>query len=177
MDTNGNGYVSLIELAPQLGMDRSNARKYVIKQGFAFIQLRGSKDQGYQKVLVLTNEDAETVIALRKSQGFGADQAISALPATSYFYVVQIVPDLDPLRVKMGFAVDPSQRLQNYQTLSPTAQIAKVWVCKPQWERTAMDSITREGCQCLGGEVYECDGIDQIVQRGDEFFALMPTFP
>lgn len=66
-------YVTLKDLAIELGIDRSNLRKYVLKNGFRPTKIRRRSSQS-QLTLALTEAEAEVVRALRISQGFGGLQ-------------------------------------------------------------------------------------------------------
>ena len=165
-------FVSLRQLAKRLGMDPSGARRYVLAQGFSFLKQR-IPETGNQIANVLTEEDAEAIIALRESQGFTGQ--VIANTTQGYFYVVQIVPELDPLRVKFGFANDAHNRLQSHRTIAPTAILVKAWPCKRQWEQAAMDCATRMGCKLIANEVFQCNNLDAVIQRCETFFALMPS--
>jgi len=166
-------YVTLKELANKMGMDKSNARRYILKNGFAFRQIRTTKSRG-QAENVLTQEDAESVVELRQRQFYDLSSSIDAVPAKAWFYIIQLVPDLNPMRIKLGYAIDVSQRLSAHRTSAPTAELLKAWPAKQSWEYAAIDSITRTNCQSISNEVYDCDNLETLVQRGDEFFALMP---
>jgi hypothetical protein len=63
-------YVTLRELAEQLGMDRSHLRKYILKHGFEPVRIR-TKASLHQLTLALSEAEAERVRQLRRSQGFG----------------------------------------------------------------------------------------------------------
>lgn len=164
-------YVSLKQLAERMGLDKSNARKYVLTQGFSFLKQR-TEDSSGQVANVLTLEDAEAVIAIREEQGF-TGQVIEA-NGDGWFYIIQLIPEFNPLRVKLGFASNVQNRLQAHRTSAPTAQLVKAWPCKRMWEQAAMDSITRKECKLIASEVFECKALIMLANRGDEFFALMP---
>lgn len=165
-------YVTLKDLAEQLGIDRSNVRKYVVKHGLNPVSVRTPGSRG-QLTLALTAADAEAVRALRDSQGFG--ESVNPVEnGDGYFYVVQLVPELDPNRVKLGFAVDTGARLDAHRTAAPTAVLLKAWRCKRSWEGAAIASITRAGCQLIANEVYQVDDLGALVEWGDAFFGLMP---
>jgi hypothetical protein len=85
-----------------------------------------------------------------------------------------LVPEAIPNRVKIGFADNVQRRLAEHQTAAPTARVIKAWPCKRSWDYAAMDSITKEGCKLVPNEVFEGD-IDGFVERGEKFFALMPS--
>lgn len=165
-------YVTLKHLALELGLDRSNMRKYVLQHGFVPVRVRTSTSRG-QKTLALTNDDAQAVRNLRESQGF-AKNSRPVSNGDGYFYIVQPDPELAPHRVKLGFTTEVSLRLNTYRTIAPAVRVVKAWPCKSSWELTAITSITREGCRKVGEEVYECDNLTSLIERGDEFFTLMP---
>jgi len=164
-------FVPIGRLATDLGMDRSHARKYILAAGFTFLRIRTPETLG-QQTLALSLTDAEAIKELRRTQGFNGRVAVSG--NVGGFYVVQLVPDLDPLRVKLGFAIDPVGRLQEHRTAAPTAELIKAWPCRRSWEVTVMASLTRTGCTLIANEVFTCDSIVALVERGDTFFALMP---
>jgi hypothetical protein len=165
-------YVSLKELADELGLDRSNMRKYVLKHGFMPTNVR-TADSRSQLTLALSAEDAEAVRQLRTSQGYTSGYKPME-NGDGYFYVIQLIPELDPCRVKLGWTNGLDGRLASHRTAAPTAQLIKAWPCKKAWELAAMASLTRMGCTLIANEVYTCDSVDAVVSRGDQFFSLMP---
>ena len=170
-------YVLLSTLAQEWGIDRSNVRKYVKRHGYDFMRVRGD-DRTHQAVLALKVEDAELVREARQREGYSAQNGDGSRPVENgvgVLYLVQIMPDADPTRIKLGYASDASRRLASYRTVSPTATIVKTWPCRTSWERAAIDSLTAEHCTLIGGEVYVCMNIEGLLQRGNAFFACMPT--
>lgn len=167
-------HVTLASLAEELGLDRSNMRKYILKHGFAPVTVRTPESRS-QLTLALTQEDAEAVRALRQSHGFSKTQEQTDMGMTGAFYIVQVVPEFAPNRIKLGFATDAVARLSSHRTAAPTAQLVKVWPCQRSWEACAIASITRAGCRLIANEVYECDDLQATVDRGAAFFAVMPN--
>lgn len=173
------GYILLKNLAQELGMDRSHARRYVLKNDIPMFRIRTIESRG-QPTLALTPEDAEAVKELRQSQGY----AVSGHPGEvimnnhhGWFYIIQLVPELDEGRVKLGFAGNVETRLQSHRTVAPTAELAKTWPCKQSWEKAAIDCVVGDkatNCWSIGGEVYGCRDLGLLVQRGDAFFSIMP---
>jgi hypothetical protein len=84
------------------------------------------------------------------------------------------VPELDPRRLKLGFADDLPSRLAQHQTAAPTAAVVKCWPCNRAGEATVMDCLTGLGCRLILNEVFECDDVDALITRGDTLFALLP---
>jgi len=166
-------YISLTELANELGLDRSNMRKYVLKHGFSPVRIR-TADSRSQLTLALIPDDAESVRALRQNEGFSAKDQKPVNGSVGYFYAIQIVPEYAPNRIKLGFAVDARARLDAHRTSAPTATLVKMWPCNRAWELCAIASMTREGCTLVANEVYDCDNLQTLVKRGDAFFRIMP---
>ncbi len=165
-------HILLSELAQEWGLDKSNARKYVLKQGFDFVRVRGN-DPSHQLVLALTQSDAEMVREQRTREGYNGKEPV--INGWGYFYIVQVAPDLDESRIKLGYATDYKRRVAAYRTLSPTAKLFMVWPCRSIWERTAIDSITRIDCISTGGETYTCSDLTALCKRGHDFFSLLPN--
>jgi hypothetical protein len=168
--------VSFKELAARLSMDRSHANKYAKKAAAKLrIQIRQWRDPtaNNQVVLAVTEQDAERIVEYRRNQGFLGSEKVPATD-TGLFYVVQLVPELDPGRIKLGFAVDMNERLSQHRTAAPTSAILKTWPCRRAWETTVMDSLVCEGCKLILNEVYECQDIAALLERGDRLFQLLP---
>ncbi len=166
-------FVSLKQLASELGMDRSHARRYVLKLGIT-PHKRRTQDSGSQLTLALTQEEADLVRARRREQGF-QDTSKPAETGVGVFYVIQLVPELDPNRIKLGFADDVTSRLSQHRTAAPTAKLVKSWPCKRTWETTVMDALTAVGCRLILNEVFECGDVGQLIAKGDALFAVLPS--
>jgi len=165
-------FVSLKQLATELDLDRSSTRKYVLKSGVR-PHKRRTPDSGSQLTLALTVEDADRIRAKRREEGFlGASKAVSK--EFGYFYAIRLIPELDPRRIKLGFADDVGIRMAQHRTAAPTAFLVKHWPCKRSWEGTAIDCLA-VGCRLILNEVYECEDIDGLLVRGDQFFGLLPA--
>ena len=139
-----NEFVSIKDLAKRLGMDRSHARRYVMKLGYTFHKRRTS-DSGSQLTLCVTSAEADQIASQRTDKGFIASTVV-AVSDVGIFYVIQLVPDLDPKRLKLGFAESIEQRLSQHRTAAPTARVLRAWPCKRSWEQTAIDALTTVGC-------------------------------
>jgi biotin operon repressor len=165
-------YISIRHLAEQLGMDRSHARRYVLKLGFK-PQKRRTADSGSQLSLTVTTEEADAILRHRSDQGFTAEgKAVESVAGV--FYLIQLVPELDPKRIKLGFAIDITDRLAQHRTAAPTAIILKSWPCKRSWEATVMDCLSSVACRHILNEVFECDSLEDMIGKGDELFHILP---
>ncbi len=167
---NNSEFVSLKELAVEIGMDRSHARRFVVKNGVSFHKRR-TRDSGGQPTLCLTVDQADIVRTMRS--GFVTPIKLEASCGAGFFYVVRLVPELDPRRIKLGFADDVANRLAQHRTAAPTAAVVASWPCKRSWELTTIDCLARE-CRLILGEVYECDDLEGLLVKAGRFFELLP---
>lgn len=90
------------------------------------------------------------------------------------FYLIQLEPERDPLRFKLGFATNIEERLRSHKTAAPFSEVIKTWPCRLLWEKTAIDSISR-GCERIHTEIFRGASIEVISERCEQFFALMPS--
>ena len=100
----------------------------------------------------------------------GSDTAISE---QGVFYLLQWEPDHDPGRFKVGFATSLPERLRTLKCSAPFIKVLATWPRKNLWEKTAIDCVT-QGCERLHTEVFRTESIDNVWQRCERFFELMP---
>ena len=175
-------YVSFYELAKRLGVSYDTVRRSIVKFGDELgIAVKKMKIPGSKGALTqcISGEDANTLVAFfenkSKSDQIGdSDENDISFRRFGYFYIIQIVPELMPNRVKIGYTDNLDQRLREHQTSAPTARFVKHWECKRSWDQAVMDSITREGCALVMNEVYEGD-VKSFVSRTDALFAMLPS--
>lgn len=166
--------LSLAEIAKRLNLEVTSVRRRIAREGDALgiKTIRGKGDK-----IFLSSEDAETLIASYEARrGPIQGTAIEVVPFDryGYFYIIQLIPEALPNRVKIGFADNVERRLTEHHTAAPTAKVLKAWPCKRSWDYAAMDSITKNACKLVLNEVYEGD-INGFIERGDSFFAVMPN--
>jgi hypothetical protein len=89
------------------------------------------------------------------------------------FYLLQLEPELDPGRFKVGFAASMPERLRQLRCSAPFVTVIKTWPCRRLWEKTAIDSVAA-GCERLYTEVFRSGSLDEIMGRCDRLFAVMP---
>ncbi len=176
--------VGIPQIAQSLGLDGGTVRRLIARESES-LNLRLHRGKGDK--LFLPEEDAQRLIASykarrgpvaeyqprRTSTVSGAVDEEVAYDVYGSFYIIQLIPEALPNRVKIGFSNDPDARLAQHRTAAPTAKLLKSWPCKRSWDYAAMDSITRKDCKLVLNEVYECD-VEGFLQRGNAFFSLMP---
>jgi T5orf172 domain-containing protein len=168
--------VTISEIAKRIGVDTTTVRRLIAKESEALglALQRGKGDR-----LLLSAADAESLVASWEARrgpivSSGDVAETAKYDRYGYFYIIQLVPEALPNRVKIGFADNVEKRLTEHQTAAPTAKLLKSWPCKRSWDYAAMDSITRSGCKLVLNEVFEGE-IQGFLERGDAFFAVMPS--
>lgn len=165
-------YITLKQLSSEIGVDKSNLRKYILASGFTIVKIR---DKTRQLVMAVTTEEAVAIVERRTGEGYGVNgNGVRIDSGIGFFYIIQLVPELDPRRVKLGFTNNVDRRLVTHRTACPYAQVVAAYPCKQVWEFAAMDSITRQGCKLVASEVFECDDISALVEIANKFFENMP---
>lgn len=106
--------------------------------------------------------------------GSGALGAVTAGDRLGRFYLIQLVPDLAPQRVKLGYADHLDARVSQHRTAAPTATVIKSWPCRATWELACIASATREGSAFVSTEVFDCADLASLERRIDAFFEIMP---
>lgn len=98
----------------------------------------------------------------------------SRLP-TGVFYVVQITPELDGCRVKVGFSAGMDARMLVYKTSAPTSRLIKTWPCRRLWEKTIIDALVLScGVVRLSAEVFQVESLQSFVEKCDGLFTFFP---
>jgi len=171
-----NDYVTLKEISERIGLDRSNARKWLNGQGFDFVQVRDQESR--QLVNALTIEDAERAVTLRLERGFDCQRsAVAAVlvanESSGYFYVMRLMPDVAPNRIKLGFASTLQSRLDAHRTTCPRLEVVKTWPCQKVYEPAAIAVAVNGTSDLYGGEVYDVKSVDALIERLDSFFNLL----
>jgi hypothetical protein len=97
-------------------------------------------------------------------------------PEQGVFYLIQLEPTHDPQRFKVGFAADMTERLRAIRCAAPFATVLKSWSCRRLWEKTAIDCVTAD-CEQVHTEVFRTHSIQEVTDRCDKFFGMMPVLP
>jgi len=166
--------IGLAEIAARLSVDNRTVRRLIAQESETLgIEIQRGKGD---KVL-LSKDDAERLIAsylARRGPQTGTPEDAKKFDRFGYFYLIQLVPEALPNRIKIGFADNVERRLNEHRTAAPTAKLLKAWPCKRSWDYAAMDSITRDGCRLVLNEVFEGD-VNGFLRRAESFFSVMPS--
>ena len=173
---------SIIDLAEELGMHKQTIFKVLSR-----LQIQPQKQRDPTKrnqiasfvtqadVAKITKECEEIA---RKGQrielGMSPEDGGTFSSEIGVFYMIQLEPNHDPGRFKLGFTSDLAARLQKHRCSAPFAFVLKSWPCRRTWERAAIDCLTI-GYEQLHTEVFRSTSIADVVIRGDGFFKVMPN--
>lgn len=171
--------ISFKEIAGRLGIDTTTVRRLIERVGPQLgiaVQKGRSKGTNAMWANFLTREDTERLISHYESRNSPKDENSEQEPfqAFGFFYVIQLVPEALPNRIKIGYTDSLERRLADHQTSAPTAKIIGSWPCKRSWDYAAMDSVTRTGCKWVLNEVFEGDP-QGFIDRANAFFSVMPS--
>lgn len=170
--------ITIKEVAANCGIRKGYAFK-IINRLKIHKHKRKSSDRHGQRVAHISKEDVErvksevhAVKAIRKSPS--QDGLSPTLPESGVFYLIQLEPELEPGRFKVGFSSNMAERLRAHRCIAPYVKTLKTWPCKSLWEKTAIHCVTK-GCKQLHTEVFSTDSIDTVIEEGDKFFGLLPV--
>ena len=169
-------YVTFQEAADENGVGIDTIRRNAKKLELEITRRKTPSSKG-SLVNCLSREDADKLKSFfdqRQNYEFDSGASDISVQRYGYFYLIQLVPEALPNRVKIGYTDNLEQRLNEHRTAAPTSTLLKSWECKRSWDQAAMDSITRENCKKVLNEVYEGE-IDGFIERGDQFFNHMPN--
>ncbi len=168
-----HGSIALLDLADELSVRKQWLFKIVKRLGIS-LTARREAARGGQKVATVVPADAERI---RREVAAARQRDSGRTPSTNdevgYFYVVQLEPEHDPGRFKLGFTLDLDYRLAKHRTAAPFAEYKQTWPCHRTWERAAIDCVAH-GADPVRSEVYRASSLDEVLRRADAFFAVMP---
>jgi hypothetical protein len=165
-------YYPIPELARTFGIAKQSLHKIVKRLRIETSLARTDLSRGQ---LTAHISSSDLAIVAEYLQGSAKTESPHILTdVRGWFYLIQLEPQADPKRFKLGFAMNPDERLRSHKTSAPFAVLLKVWPCKALWEKTAIECVTQEA-EKVHTEVFRADDLEKIAKRADAFFALMPT--
>ena len=168
-------YVTFQEAANENGVGIDTIRRNAKKLELEITRRKTPSSKG-ALVNCLSRDDADKLKAFfdqRQNYEFDSGSSDVTVQRYGYFYLIQLIPEALPNRVKIGYTDNLEQRLSEHRTAAPTSKLLKSWECKRAWDQAAMDSITRSNCKYVLNEVYEGE-VEGFIERGDIFFGNMP---
>jgi len=179
MSLTNDEVISVIEAGRQLGRAKQTIFKVMRRIGIHANKSRDSS-HGNQLIAYLSQADFLRVkdalispVAANGEEGECANDDPFISTEIGVFYLIQLEPEHDPLRFKVGFAANINERLRALKCSAPFATVVKAWPCRRLWEKTAIDSVTF-GCDRLHTEVFRCSSLQTVIAKCEQFFEMMP---
>lgn len=179
VDVAGVDLIAVAELADELSTHRATIFKIMKRLGIHPVMRRDAERGGQRIALVTSAEGVAIRASLRASRGSRGDVSNDdegLVASEGKFYLIQLEPEHDPGRFKVGFTTDLDGRLRHHRCSAPLAEYRRHWPCRRTWERAAIDCMT-VGLEQLHTEVFRTDSLEVILTRGDRFFGVMPRVP
>jgi len=168
--------ISVIDAANKLGIRKQQLFKVIKRLGISTTKHKSSDHRG-QPISYISNNDFDLIVnEYVNTSGYGDGEGTvktSEQLDHGVFYLIQLEPDHDPGRFKVGFASNMPERLRSHRCSAPFSMVLQTWPCHVLWERTAIDSVT-QGCEKIHTEVFRTTDIAAVQEKCDMFFALMP---
>ena len=168
--------ISIVQVAKELGRNKQFIFKLVNRFGIGKTMQKSSLSRG-QKIAYIPKSGLKAI----KEYLATSDEANISSPEVGFesttagvFYLIQLEPDHDSGRFKLGFATNLEERLRAHKTAAPFSTVINTWPCKLLWEKTAIESITQD-CEQIHTEVFRYHSISEIERRCENFFSLMPN--
>lgn len=143
--------VALADLADELQLHRGSIFKVSKRLGFQPTRRR-DVDRGNQFTHLVTAAQASLirveVRGNRRTDSVGKSELPEFLADEGWFYLIQLEPEFDPGRVKVGFTKDLDGRISKHRCSAPLAIYQKYWPCRRTWEASVREdapSQDREG--------------------------------
>ena len=175
MLTNSDDRVTIADVADELQAHRPTIFKIVRRLGIV-TQKRRDEERGNQQVDTIASSDIDQVreaLLIGRRAAATDPGALIGDGDIGFFYLVQLEPEHDSGRFKVGFTTDIEGRLTKHRCSAPFAVCTRNWPCRRTWERAAIDCVTSD-CERLHTEVFRTADLASIVNRCEEFFSLMP---
>lgn len=171
--------ISVKDFAEHNGLHRQSVFKVIKRLGIEPAKSRGGSQNRGQTISYISEHEASRVLEALSSNRRNQDEneeaefSDAALYDIGVFYLLQLEPNHDPCRFKVGFASNINERLRQHRCSAPYTQIVKTWPCRRLWEKTTIECVT-EGCERLHTEVFRAQSIEAVEAKCEQFFALMP---
>lgn len=165
--------ISVIEIARIHDKRKQHVFKLLKRLGIEQVKALGEDSRG-QKVAWISRDDYQILKTELEQSATQSEKMDDLDTALGVFYLIQLEPELDPGRFKVGFAANIDHRLRSHRTAAPLCRLVNTWRCKALWEKTAIDSICA-GYERLYTEVFRAPSIEEVENRCESFFDVMPN--
>ena len=164
--------VSVLQIADKLDKRKQHVFKVIRRLGIEK-KLKKSATARGQRIAYVTREDYKRIKEYFSAAGDEATYDTVDSDTGGVFYIIQLEPEHDPGRIKLGFATNIDERLRSHRTAAPFSKVLETWPCKLLWEKTAIECAAQD-CERLHTEIFRAKSIEAVQERCEQFFTLMP---
>jgi hypothetical protein len=170
--------ITLGDFATEIGLDRSTARKAIlklqIKTGRTY--LAKGRVSGKQRGWVLTRADADEVLNLRAQEGYVVGDHATAIVKSAGVPTVYVL-GLHGGRLKIGFSDSFDQRLASHRTLVPDLAVLRRWALAEAYELVMIDIARQQPTleRIASSEVFQAadkNAIEALLGKLDALAAV-----
>jgi hypothetical protein len=167
-------HISVVDIAKNLGKRRQSVFKIIKKLNIETVLEKNESARGQKIAYISKNDEKRIIEYVSDNENIQIiDNEEINLNVNGFFYLIQLEPDFDPGRFKVGFATTIGERIRQHKCSAPLLKLVKYWPCKPLWEKTAIECITND-CEKIHTEVFRTNSIESITEKCNTFFDLMP---
>lgn len=165
--------ISVAEAAKALGRNKQSLFKLINRLKIEKLFIK-SEDARGQTAAFISIDDFDILKDHVEGASSTSELQDSDGSTSGYFYIIQLEPELDPRRLKLGFAASVDGRIRKHRTSAPFSKVLASWPCKLLWEKTVIDCLT-ESSEKVYTEVFRVHDVDETIQKATAFFKLMPN--
>jgi hypothetical protein len=100
---------------------------------------------------------------MRQAEYDHLKKTYSASQEDQYLYLIQLVPELSPLRIKVGLSSNLASRMQTIQVVCPQAKLVRAWRADYPLEQEILAKLHMlRGCVARGREVFDVVSVSEV---------------
>lgn len=170
------------DITKALGLDTSNSRRYALNKGFKFMKTRTVESRN-QPTLCLSKDDFDKLVAMRKDEAYinNVNTNNNSLKKINLnasgigvFYIIQLMPDELPNRVKLGYATSLDRRAQAHKTTCPNLKILFQYKIKEVWEKAIIDMMSCASIKRKSQEVFDVKNVKVFIEYAKKILSKFP---
>jgi len=164
-----NKFISLKQLADEIGFNASSIKKTVVRRGFTPFQL----EEGSNKPFYLKSKDADIFKQKIIDENKNRIKVKKTHTIISGVYFVSVPSFKGVDRFKIGWSNDVYERLSTYRTIIPDLKIIAIWQTSYSWcEKAALKCAEQLGKR-VHQELFEFRNTEIAYAELDSLFMKM----
>jgi hypothetical protein len=168
--------ISIADAAKVLQRHKHSLFKVINRLNINKVLIKSEESRG-QRAAHISNKDFDILKTHLDGTSSSPVEQENDGSSGGYFYIIQLEPEFDRQRLKLGFATSVDERIRKHKTTAPFSTVIGNWPCKLLWEKTVIDYLT-ENCEKVYTEVFRVEDVEEIVRKAEAFFEMMPDpFP